>query len=126
MIVFLKGVDNHIPNVPVIIDDDNVASTGPSFFDHPCFPRRADVSPLPVLIVTSLRRCVGNVYYRVDTSLLTRMFWEGEKRRAPGPTDNIRKIPPRGPAESSIVTCRRPRAIKPARSNSRAAFVTAL
>src|SRR5580704_1532552 len=100
MIVFLKGVDNHIPNVPVIIDDDNVLRLAHySFFDHPCFPRRADVSPLPVLIVTSLRRCVGNVYYRVGTSLRTRMFWEGEKRHAPGPTDNIRKISPRGPAD---------------------------
>jgi hypothetical protein len=25
--------------------------------------------------------------------------WEGEKRGAPGPIDNIRKMPPRGPAD---------------------------
>jgi hypothetical protein len=27
------------------------------------------------------------------------MFSEGEMRRAPGPTDNIHKMPPRGPAD---------------------------
>jgi transposase len=43
---------------------------------------------------------VGNVHYRISGQLaFTRMFWEGEKRRAPGPTDSIRMIPPRGPAD---------------------------
>jgi hypothetical protein len=32
-------------------------------------------------------------------SLFMRMFWEDEKRCAPGPTDNIHKMPPRGPAD---------------------------
>jgi len=34
---------------------------------------------------------------------ITRMFWEGEKRRASEPTDNIHRMP-RWPCRSSIVT----------------------
>jgi len=53
-----------------------------------------------VLIVSPSRGIVGNVHYRTDAgSLFMCMFWEGEKRRAPGPTGNIRKKPPLGPAD---------------------------
>lgn len=34
--LFLEHGDNHIPNVIVIIDDENVASLGPSSSDHGC------------------------------------------------------------------------------------------
>jgi hypothetical protein len=32
-------------------------------------------------------------------NFFTGMFWAGEKQRAPAPTDNIHKKPPRGPAD---------------------------
>ena len=35
---------------------------------------------------------------RVENQLLTCKFWEGEKRRASGATDNIHKTPSLGPA----------------------------
>jgi hypothetical protein len=34
-----------------------------------------------------------------DADFITRMSWEGEKWGASGPTDSIRKMPPRGPAD---------------------------
>ena len=62
--------------------------------------QRADVSLPPVLIVSPSRGVVGNVHYRTGAgSLFMRMFWEDEKRCAPGPTDSIHKMPPRGPAD---------------------------
>ncbi len=45
--------------------------------------------PLSVMYITD---AVGARFFR-------RMFWEGGKRRAPGPTDNIHKMPQRGPAD---------------------------
>jgi hypothetical protein len=51
-----------------------------------------------VLIVSVPLRRVGNVHCRsAGDSLLTDMFWEGEKRGAFGPTGNIRKMPRRDP-----------------------------
>jgi hypothetical protein len=91
-VVFLKGIDNHIPNVSVIVDDENVLRVAHRSFDLVVSPKRTDVSRLPVLIVTSLRRCVGNVHYRIRGQLaFTRMFWEGERQRVPGPADSIRR-----------------------------------
>jgi hypothetical protein len=37
---------------------------------------------------------VGNVYYRLGEEIFMCMFWEGEKRGAFRPTDNIHKILP--------------------------------
>jgi hypothetical protein len=63
---------------------------------------------LPASILTSLRHSVGNVHYRTGCwfAFFTRMFWEGEKRRAPGPTDNIRKMLGRAPG-GAAATLRR-------------------
>ena len=65
-----------------------------------------------------------SVMYITDSEgrLVTCMFWEGEKRRASNQLITFTRFLVR-PCRSSIVTCRRPRSIKPARSNSRAAFV---
>jgi hypothetical protein len=54
---------------------------------------------------------------RWDADFNTRMSWEGEKSGASGPTDSIRKMPPRGPVDqvSHSVTMR---------SNQPAAFCT--
>src|SRR5882762_7390985 len=80
-VVFLKGIDNHIPNVSVIVDDEKVLRVARHSSTPVVSPKRRDVSPLAVLIVPSLRRCVGNVHYRIGgSSLFTRMFWEGDKR----------------------------------------------
>ena len=47
----------------------------------------------PVLIVGWLTHGVGNVYYlRRWRFIFLGMFWEGKKRRAPEPTDNIHKF----------------------------------
>ena len=47
------------------------------------------------LTVRWLECLVGNVHYHFGRELtFTCMFWEGEKRRALGPTDNIHKMPP--------------------------------
>ena len=99
-VVFLKGIDNHIPNVSVIVDDENVLRVAHHSSTPVVSPKRRDVSPPTVLIVTSMSRCVGNVHYRISGQLaFTRMFWEGERQRVPGPADSIRRTPPRGPAD---------------------------
>jgi hypothetical protein len=51
--------------------------------------------PPPVLTVRWLECVVGNVDYLFKKlRTFTCMFWEGEKRRALGPTDNIHTMPP--------------------------------
>jgi hypothetical protein len=70
-------------------------------------PARSDFNSaygmLSVMYITARRKRqyhvrpgkVGNVHYRTaGRRLFTRMFWEGEKRGASGPTDSIRKMPP--------------------------------
>src|SRR5271163_1940179 len=54
IVVMPKDVDDYIPNVAVIINDENVLALA-----H--LPTTLWLAPP---IVTSLRRCVGNVYYR--------------------------------------------------------------
>jgi len=68
-VVFLKGIDNHIPNVSVIVDDENVLRVAHHSSTPVVSPKRRDVSPPAVLIVTSMSRCVGNVHYRISGQL---------------------------------------------------------
>jgi len=92
--MFLEDGDNHIPNVVVIIDDENVFPLA----HHFSITNVLSIVALP--IVTTVRQCVGNVHYRNGgDSIFMDMFWEGEKRCVSGPTDNTHKIPPRGPAD---------------------------
>ena len=52
--------------------------------------------PAPMARITCcFGLAVGNVHYRFGGELtITCMSWEGERRRASGPADNIRKMPP--------------------------------
>src|SRR5437667_12182563 len=57
--------------------------------------QRAD-SSASLLIVRQRWCAVGNVDYQAGGGkmiIFTYMFWEGEKRRALGPTDSIHKLP---------------------------------
>jgi hypothetical protein len=51
------------------------------------------ISPADLPIVPQLGYAVGNVHYRFSANIIMCMFWEGEKRGASGPTDNIHKMP---------------------------------
>ena len=85
--------------------DQTLSSTTSMCFTVATIPpatynRFLDPVSLPASIVTSLRRCVGNIHYRLGASaLFMRMFWGGEQRSVSGPADNIRKIPPRDRAD---------------------------
>jgi hypothetical protein len=55
--------------------------------------------PRPALTVRQLEPAVGNLHYRSEKFIFLGMFWEGKRRRASEPTDNIHKMPSSGPAD---------------------------
>ena len=87
------------PNGPVIAltTQNNAEGRLPTGFgggDEPGF------NVPPALIVTSSRGIVGNLHDPFgESQLFTGMFWAGEKPRASAPSDSIRKMPARGPAD---------------------------
>ncbi len=62
-VLFLKGIDNHISNVTIIIDNEIVLRPA-RHSDHRGWPSGELTSALRASIVILLRRCVGNVYYQ--------------------------------------------------------------
>ena len=76
----------HLLMTELILDQQDTILPGEGHLRRP--PASRDSS-------RSLGDGVGNVHYQYGGSdNITRMFWEGEKPGAPGPTDNIRKMPP--------------------------------
>ena len=64
--------------------------------------QRAEITLPPVLIV-SRSRALSVMYITEQVwARFFRMFLEDEKRCAPGPTDSIHKMPPRGPADQVL------------------------